>query len=71
MKVTSGPKTTADHAAFIALSEGYYHCDTLHSCVHRYPHNTRRTNKRWPRAGLPVLGRARNGPPWALRHVCC
>jgi hypothetical protein len=31
IRVTSGPKTAANHAAFIALSEGYYHCDTLRS----------------------------------------
>jgi hypothetical protein len=37
MRVTSEPKTAANHAAFVALSEG---CDTLRSCIHRYPHDT-------------------------------
>jgi hypothetical protein len=71
MRVMSEPKTAANHAAFIALSEAYYHCDTLRSCVHRYPDDTRRTTKRWRHVALPFLRTARNGAPWELRHVSC
>lgn len=67
----AGDKNRSLSRGFTALFEGYYHCDTLRSWVHRFPHDTWHTTKRWRRVGLPVLGSVQNDPPWELRHVTC